>query len=134
VEERVPKMQPGWKLAYAGSVGSQALLGLPRLYQLREGNKTSKYGPHLIWPFETKFNRKFPKGTCAVHAEIYPSMIALRGKDEITDRAQVKAYVHWLREEQNNGRLDGWLAGPKDLSKKDRKKVLRHEGWVLGVA
>lgn len=131
VEERVPKMQPGWKLAYAGSVGSQALLGLPRLHQLCAAKR--KDAPHLVWPFETDFDRKVPKGACALHAEIYPSMVPLKGKDKITDRAQVRAYVRWLREEQEDGRLAGWLAGPGDLSKKEQKRVLRHEGWVLGV-
>jgi len=134
VEERVPKMQPGWKLAYAGSVGSQALLGLPRLYQLCTDAAKKKQAKHVVWPFETGFDQKIPKGACALHAEIYPSMISLKGKDKITDRAQMKAYVRWLQEEQKHGRLNGWLAGPDDLSKKQRKRVLRHEGWVLGVS
>jgi len=133
VEERVPKMQPGWKLAYAGSVGSQALLGLPRLHQLCFGGEKKKRSLHVVWPFETGFDREIPAGACVLHAEIYPSMIPLKKKDKITDRAQVKAYVKWLQEEQDKDRLNDWLAGPKDLSKKQRKRVLRHEGWVLGV-
>lgn len=133
VEERVPRMQPGWKLAYAGSVGSQALLGLPRLYRLCFGGTKGKRARHAVWPFDTGFDQKIPQGSCVLHAEIYPSMIALKGKDRIPDRAQVKAYVRWLQEEQENGRLRGWLAGPEGLNKKQRKRVLRHEGWVLGV-
>lgn len=133
VEERVRKMQPGWKLAYAGSVGSQALLGIPRLYQFCSREEKKNKNRHTVWPFETDFDRKVPTGPCVLHAEIYPSMIPLKKKDKIIDRAQVKAYVNWLQEEQRHGRLKDWLAGPEDLSKKQRKRVLRHEGWVLGV-
>lgn len=132
VEHRVKKMQPGWKLAYAGSVGSQALLGIPKVYDLRFNNDKLKDRSY-VWPFETKFADKLPKGGCIVHAEIYPSMVPLSGKDKITDRAQVRAYTKWLQMEQIAGRLAGWLAGPKGLSKKERKRVLREEGWVLGV-
>ncbi|TXF88490.1 hypothetical protein FUA23_14485 [Neolewinella aurantiaca] len=133
VEERVPKMQPGWKLAYAGSVGSQALLGIPRLYRLAFKNKSLK-SKSVIWPFQTRFGKAMPKGACVVHAEVYPSMIPLKGKHTIPDRAQVRAYVQWLQDEQKTDSLESWLAGPQDLSKKKRKKVLRHEGWVLGVS
>ncbi|MEM9259612.1 MAG: cobalamin biosynthesis protein CbiG, partial [Bacteroidota bacterium] len=65
--------------------------------------------------------------------EIYPSLLKMPGKDQILDREQVRTYVKWLQQEQIAGRLESWLAGPKDLSKKERKRVIRHEGWVLGV-
>lgn len=133
VEERVPKMQPGWKLAYAGSVGSQVLLGIPRLFQLAFKNGALKSNS-FIWPFETRFADWMPAGACIVHAEIYPSMIPIEGKHLIPDRAQVRAFVQWLQGEQLEGKLGGWLAGPENLNKKDRKQVLRHEGWVLGVS
>lgn len=132
VEQRVPKMQPGWKLAYTGSVGSQSLLGLPRLYNLRF-NRDQLREYSFVWPFETAFAKKLPDGPCVVHAEIYPSLLKLNEKDRITDRAQVRAYVQWLQAEQREGRLASWLAGPQYLSKKERRRVIRHEGWVLGV-
>lgn len=133
VEKRVPKMQPGWKLAYAGSVGSQALLGIPRVLMLSLGHETLK-PVSRIWPFQTKFTKKLPaKGTLLLHAEIYPSLLKMPGKDRILDREQVRTYVKWLQQEQAADRLERWLAEPKHLSKKDRKRVIRHEGWVLGV-
>jgi hypothetical protein len=132
VELRVPKMQPGWKLAYAGSVGSQALLGLPRVHELCFGDNKLAANSY-VWPFETKFAKKLPKGAAVVHAEIYPSLISLTGKDKIVDRAQVRAYVKWLQSEQASGSLEAWLAGPEGLTKLQQKRVLRHEGWVLGV-
>ena len=133
VEERVPKMQPGWKLAYAGSVGSQALLGIPRLFRLSFKHDQLRSNS-FVWPFETKFTKWMPAGACVVHAEIYPSMIPLKGKPKLPDRAQVRAYVGWLQQEQASGALADALAGPPDLSKKERKRVLRHEGWVLGIS
>lgn len=133
VEERVPRMQPAWKLAYTGSVGSQTLLGIPGVLGL------AKQAEHLnaisrVWPFDTDFGAAIPlHGACILHAEIYPSLLSLAGKDKIIDREQVKTYVKWLRDEQSAGRLSAWLAGPADLTKRERKQVLRHEGWVLGV-
>ncbi|MFK8163315.1 MAG: hypothetical protein AB8H12_12710 [Lewinella sp.] len=132
VELRVPKMQPGWKLAYVGSVGSQALLGIPRVHELCFGD-TKLASNSYVWPFETKFAKQLPEGPVVVHAEIYPSLVPLTGKDSITDRAQVRAYVKWLQSEQVSGNLVGWLEGPEGLTKQQRKRVLRHEGWVLGV-
>lgn len=132
VELRVPKMQPGWKLAYAGSVGSQALLGIPRVYELSAKNtKLSK--DSYVWPFETKFADRLPKGPVVIHAEIYPSLLPLTRKDKLVDRAQVRAYVKWLQSEQVLGKLTNWLAGPEKLTKRQRKRVLGHEGWVFGV-
>ena len=45
-EVPVPKSQPGWKLAYVGSVGSQGLMGIPVLERLR-----AAHGVH-VWPFD----------------------------------------------------------------------------------
>ena len=132
VELRVPKMHSGWKLAYAGSVGSQALLGIPRVHELCFDNPKLSEDSY-VWPFETKFAANLPKGPVVIHAEIYPSLLPLTGKDKIVDRAQVRAYVKWLQSEQVSGKLANWLAGPKKLTKQQRKLVLRHEGWVFGV-
>ena len=133
VEHRVPRMQPAWKLAYTGSVGSQALLGIPRVLGLtRKSNELATYS--RVWPFDTDFSAAIPvSAPLVLHAEIYPSLLDLPGKDSILDREQVKTYVKWLGKEQEEGRLSKWLAGPKELTKQQRKRVVRHEGWVLGV-
>ena len=133
VEKRIPKMQPAWKLAYTGSVGSQTLLGIPRLLDLSVAHEKLSAVSH-VWPFMTDFERDLPTtGACIIHAEIYPSMLPLTGKDKIPDRAQVKVYAKWLAEQQAAGKLDKLLRGPADLSAKQRKRVLRHEGWVFGA-
>lgn len=133
VEQRNKKMQPVWKLAYTGSVGGQSLLGIPRVYQLLKEKKLKDHS--LVWPFETQFAQDLPQGTrpLIVHAEIYPSFQKIAGKDKIVDRAQVRAYFQWLQQQQAAGKLLKQLAGPTDLSKKERRAVLEHEGWVLGV-
>ncbi|APE42631.1 molybdopterin molybdenumtransferase MoeA [Sulfitobacter alexandrii] len=109
------RSQPGWKLYTTGSVGSQALLGIPRLQALRE-----HYGDALrVAPFE--------RGDAPlVLAEVYPSLISdvvadARREDEILDRAQVRVLATAL------SRL-----APETLD-----ALLREgdpvEGWSLGV-
>jgi hypothetical protein len=132
VERLVPKMQPAWKLAYTGSVGSQALLGIPRVYQLAFAD------PELaaisgVWPFSTNFDRDIPGGPFILHAEIYPSLLPLGRSDTIPDRAQVRAFASFLREASRSGELADYLSVPEGLAKKEVRQVLRHEGWVLGV-
>lgn len=131
VERRIPRSQPAWKLAYAGSVGSQALLGLPRVYGLAVTHKKLAADSY-VWPYDTRFTDRWPEGCYIVHAEIYPSLVEYNKKDRIPDRAQVRGVVSWCQAEQAAGRLAGWLAGPEDLTKAERRAVLREEGWVLG--
>lgn len=133
VEKRVRKMQPAWKLAYVGSVGSQTMLGIPRVLELTFAHEKLAKHSH-VWPFSTAFDQNIPEsGPCILHSEIYPSMLKLTGKDKIPDREQVKTYVTWLAKEQSAGRLINYLKGPQDLSGKERKRVLKHEGWVFGI-
>lgn len=134
VEMRSPSMQAAWKLAYAGSVGGQSLLGIPRLLDLAFANEKLR-AVSQVWPFTTAFARDLPaRGGLVLHAEIYPSFLPRPRKDAIADREQVLTYLAWLRAEQAAGTLERWLAGPTDLSEKERRLVLDHEGWVLGIA
>lgn len=114
VEERLRRAQPCWKLFTTGSVGSQVLLGLPRLQALR-----ARYGDKLaVRPFE---DRDAP----ILLAEVYPSLLdqAVRdrqGPGEILDAAQVRVLAAafaglapdrldaMLRE---GDRREGWIAG-----------------------
>src|SRR5712692_5290091 len=47
------QVQETWKLCYAGSVGSQALVGIPRVAALRDDPEIA--GASAVWPFETGF-------------------------------------------------------------------------------
>lgn len=64
-----------WQLFYHGSVGSQVLLGLPRLAALRSAPELAPVS--LVWPFETgaTLPARRPGQARIVHAEIYPSLI-----------------------------------------------------------
>ncbi len=115
VETRLPRAQPVWKLFTTGSVGSQALLGLPRLQALRR-----RYGTALaVRPFE---DRDAP----IVLAEVYPSLIdaAIKARHqpgEVFDAAQVRV-------------LAQAFAG---LPPAQLQVMLREgcptEGWILGL-
>ena len=72
----IGNMQPIWKLYGNGSVGSQALLGIPYLTALR--NDPVLASVSRGWPFETGLGALpgRPKRDCLiVHAEIYPSLV-----------------------------------------------------------
>ncbi|MBC6993807.1 hypothetical protein QWY85_11585 [Neolewinella lacunae] len=134
VERRSPGMQAPWKLAYAGSVGGQSLLGIRRLLDLAFTDADLR-AVSQVWPFTTAFTRHLPeRGGLVLHAEIYPSLLPRPRRDEIADREQVLTYLAWLRGQQAAQTLAHWLAGPTDLCENERQSVLDHEGWVLGVA
>ena len=131
VETLNRRLQPAWKLAYAGSVGSQALLGIPRVRALRDHEQLRDVS--RVWPFETEDLRR-SAGAVIVHAEVYPSLLTVpRRKGRILDRDQVKAYVRWLQEAQAAGTLPGYLERPWGDDAGLHKRVTKHEGWVLGM-
>ena len=131
VETLNRRLQPAWKLAYAGSVGSQALLGIPRVRALRDHGKLRETS--RVWPFETEDLRR-SAGAVVVHAEVYPSLLSVpRQRGRILDREQVKAYVRWLQEAQQSGTLPGYLDRPWGEDARLHKRVTKHEGWVLGM-
>ncbi|MCA0922560.1 molybdopterin-binding protein [Pseudooceanicola nanhaiensis] len=114
-EARVPGAQSVWKLYTTGSVGSQSLLGLPRLHRLRQ-----HFGPALsVRPFEDR-------ATPLTLVEIFPSLLAktirlLAEPGEIKDRAQVRLLAAALR-----------ALPPARLEALTREGD-REEGWILGL-
>ena len=62
--------QPCWKLAYTGSVGSQALTGIPVVRALRDDAAMGRPGPHLAVR-DRAFAR--PMRRRIVFAEVWPS-------------------------------------------------------------
>lgn len=127
-EEAVKGPSSIWKLYYQGSVGGQALTGMPVVKRLAQ-NRAAK-----IWPFETGWRTLAPTdldGVEAVFAEIYPSMFAAKpqGK-EIKDEAQVRAACERFNGLDEKGQL-GPLFGPAKDAR--RETVEREEGWILGV-
>ena len=114
-DRRIGRMQSGWKLAYTGSVGSQALMGIARLQQHRQ-----VFGDRLaIWPFEAA-DRPL------VFAEIYPSMFdSDQESHKVKDARQVLAAASALARAD----LDVWL---DRTPLADDPNILTEEGWLLG--
>lgn len=131
-DQHAPGAQSVWKVSGPGSVGSQALLGLPWLEVLHE--KLQAMCRCVIWP-----RHKMPPHSqrpLVVIAEIYPSLITKGIGDMIPDRSQVMENAQAFELLDARGQL-------KDLF--DLKTILRssvtetdldavtEEGWILGT-
>ena len=122
-----------WQLAYAGSVGSQVILGLPALAALRSDPRLA--GRAAVWPFETGL--ELPAAQ-VVLAEVYPSLWQARAhrekaEDEPLDSAQVRVTAAELAALDDQGLLAAAFSGPKDLAPEQREAVAREEAWILGL-
>lgn len=122
-----------WQLAYAGSVGSQVIVGLPALQRLRNDPRLKDHT--AVWPFQSGL-------TCPdapiVIAEIYPSLLqaqahAARVQDETLDSAQVRVSAMAFAALDTAGKLGPLFHGPDDLSPQERKVIAREEAWILGL-
>jgi precorrin-8X/cobalt-precorrin-8 methylmutase len=116
--------QSTWKLLGAGSVGSQALMGIPVVSRLR-------YEPRLasasrVWPFELSVP-DLPAGRGAViHTEIWPGLDAAPYEaGVIRDQAQVIRLARSFRDRDGRGSLPALFSAPSS--------VAAEEGWILGV-
>jgi hypothetical protein len=124
---------PIWKLYYNGSVGGQALLGIPAVRRL----KTARGEAVKIWPFETGFKTLTPAdlaGVEVVAAEVYPSLLKVQpAAGEVKDLAQVRATAEHFARLDEAGKL-GALFGPTKTTAPDTViDAEREEGWILGV-
>jgi hypothetical protein len=126
-EQRVRGPQPVWKLYGNGSVGSQALTGIPIVHRLRSALEQS-----AVWPFETGLRPPVTRQT--VFAEIYPSLVPpTPAPGEPKDAGQLRAIAaHFARSDAAGG-LARLFAGDPTLSAAERAAVEREEGWILGV-
>lgn len=140
-ESNAPGIQPSRKLAYAGSVGSQSLLGMRRLHVLR--NDPILAPVSKVWPMETGFSLppSSPGSALIVHAEIYPTpVLSLANAAGIVMPPQVAGMVNdarqvWscaalARHEDDNGTLAGRFARPQFL-REGQVDQAREEGWIL---
>ncbi len=129
VETLVPAAQSCWKLFTTGSVGSQALLGIPMLARLR-----STFAGHIaVWPFEPW------QDAPVVLAEVYPSLLAAQVRAltgpapatkfdwPIKDAVQVRLLAGALAQMVRDGTLASLFTPPA------APNILTEEGWILGV-
>jgi molybdopterin-guanine dinucleotide biosynthesis protein B len=108
VERTVTRAQPVWKLYTTGSVGSQALMGLPVVRRLGLP----------VWPFDAPAPRMV--------AEVYPSLLAgpVAREGGIRDAAQVRLLARALQALAHHDRLAPLFDAPP---------VAAEEGWILGA-
>ena len=130
VDLHIPTAQPCWKLLGAGSVGGQALTGIPVVRALRDDPRW--VGNARIWPFETGL--RAPANGSIVIAEVYPSLWAVSpGADEPKDAAQVRSVARFFAERDRAGVLGALFAGDPSLTQEQRHRVETEEAWTLGV-
>jgi precorrin isomerase len=130
VDLHIPSAQPCWKLLGTGSVGGQALTGIPVARALRADPRWR--GRTQVWPFETGLQP--PVKAQLVMAEVYPSLWAVKPRpDETKDAAQVRAVAGYLAARDQAGELAPLFFGDPGLTPKQREQVEREEAWTLGV-
>ena len=122
-----------WKLYYNGSVGGQAILGIPAVRRM----KLARGDALRAWPFETGFKPLAEAdldGVEVVVAEVYPSIFkAVPAPGEVKDQAQVRVTAEHFAKLDEAGKL-GAVFGPSKLA--DATIVAEaeaEEGWILGV-
>ena len=121
-----------WQLAGAGSVGSQALTGIPVVARLRADERFAERS--RVWPFDTGLTSD-PTGGRAdaiVHAEVWPSMISFdRERHAVKDAAQVLCLAEHLAGLDRCDALGALFAPslPADIE----QAVIDEEGWILGA-
>src|SRR5262249_10160990 len=120
-----------WKLFTTGSVGSQALLGIPHLAGLV--NDSSLRDRTMVWPFETGFRLPDRSRTRIVHVEIWPGLFNVDlTRHRTKDAAQVISVVEELARRDTDGTLASLFA-PSILSPGDSSVCQHEEGWIFGA-
>lgn len=129
------RVQEVWKLYTPGSVGSQALVGIPRVLELRDDPGLQKFS--RVWPFETGFIPEVVplSGPFILHAEIWPGIVSgeLDASVAIKDQAQVLAMVRTISVRDKQGLLAQFFDVPAGLSKSQTDLCVEEEGWILGA-
>ena len=124
---------PIWKLYYQGSVGGQAILGIPMVRRL----KLARGEALKVWPFETGWKALGEAdlaGVDVVAAEVYPSLYkAQPAAGEVKDLAQVRATAEHFARLDEAGKLGALFAPAKETAPDVVADAEREEGWVLGA-
>jgi molybdopterin-guanine dinucleotide biosynthesis adapter protein len=122
IEKELRGAKTVWQLMGAGSVGSQALTGLPMIHRLQQSADCK------VWPFEDI------TGASVVIAEIYPAIISMAVAREIESQAvpaleipdkwQVHLLARALFALSKTGKLESLMDVPE---------IATEEGWILGA-
>jgi precorrin-8X/cobalt-precorrin-8 methylmutase len=127
-DRKIRGPQSIWKLYGNGSVGSQALMGIPYVYRLRFHSSVSD--EVRVWPFETGFRSS--SGSLITLAEVYPSWLQdSRSGHAVKDARQVRALCQRFFELDQSGDLQRLFAPVSSPPEMDA--VQNEEGWILGL-
>lgn len=122
-----------WKLYYNGSVGGQAILGIPAARRL----KLTRGEAVKIWPFETGFKTLTEAdlaGVEVVVAEVYPSLYKAQPQPgEVKDQAQVRVTAEHFARLDETGKLGAAFTIGKTAAADVVLDAETEEGWILGV-
>ena len=122
-----------WKLYYNGSVGGQAILGIPavRRLKLARGEAVKAY------PFETGFKALTEAdldGVDVVVTEVYPSLYKAQPlPGEVKDQAQVRVTAEHFAKLDEAGKLGAIFGPSKTADPAVVAAAETEEGWILGV-
>lgn len=134
-----------WQLTGAGAVGSQSLLGIAALSDLRRRLRATEPGAVVhVWPFTSGLEPPVPHGRPdVVLAEVWPSMFDHRAVAEargaVRDEAQVRTVAATLADLDVRGTLSSWFSPDLRPAATDDpvdvivRRVVEEEGWTLGV-
>ncbi|WP_421738520.1 cobalamin biosynthesis protein CbiG [Caulobacter sp.] len=122
-----------WKLYYNGSVGGQAIVGIPAARRLKDARGDAA----RVWPFETGFKALTEadlEGVALVIAEVYPSLLkAVPAPGEVKDLAQVRALAEHFAKLDEAGKLAAQFGPAKDAAPEVVEAAQAEEGWILGA-
>jgi hypothetical protein len=130
IDTYVPSTQPCWKLLGTGSVGGQALTGIPVMRLLRDDPRWRHTAS--VWPFETGLCA--PASAQLVMAEVYPSLWRVSpGPNEPKDAAQVRDVARFLAARDAAAELTRFFDADPNLTPGQRSTVETEEAWTFGV-
>jgi len=122
-----------WKTYYNGSVGGQAIMGIPLVRRLKDARGEAA----RVWPFETGFRGLTEAdlaGVEVVLAEVYPSMHKVQAlPGEVKDQAQVRTTAEHFARLDEAGKLGDIFGPAKGAAAEAVLDAEREEGWILGA-
>jgi hypothetical protein len=122
-----------WKLYYNGSVGGQAILGIPAVRRLKQARGEAV----KVWPFETGFKPLTEADLADVSVvvtEVYPSLYKAQPMPgEVKDLAQVRVTAEHFARLDETGKLSAAFGAGKSAAPEVILDAAREEGWILGV-
>ena len=122
-----------WKLYYNGSIGGQAILGIPMARRLK-----LKYGDGFkVWPFETGWTTLGPsdlEGVDFLAAEVLTGRTETKpAVGETKEQTELRGAAEQLAKLDEAGKLGALFAQPKTLSEADATIAQGEEGWILSA-